>query len=81
MNLFGCKFCEKNDREEQQCDRKNFDTLLWALVTVFQVVFIISFLFKGDHLLFCKLTKSSLFFCFIKIGFTSFLCVKKVVKI
>lgn len=38
MNLFGCKFCEENDRKEQQCDRKNFDTLLWALVTVFQVV-------------------------------------------
>lgn len=65
MNLFGCKFCEKTDREEEQCDRKNFDTLLWALVTVFQVVFIFRFyyfvLFKGDHLLFCKLIKSSIF--------------------
>lgn len=37
MNLFGCKFCEK-DGDETDCDRKNFDTLLWALVTVFQVV-------------------------------------------
>lgn len=37
MNLFGCKFCEKNG-DETDCDRKNFDTLLWALVTVFQVV-------------------------------------------
>lgn len=38
MNLFGCKFCEKNDTTgEMQCDRKNFDSLLWALVTVFQV--------------------------------------------
>lgn len=39
MNLFGCKFCDKNeDDEEVQCDRKNFDSLLWALVTVFQVI-------------------------------------------
>lgn len=45
MNLFGCKFCEENDREEQQCDRKNFDTLLWALVTVFQVVFLLFLVF------------------------------------
>lgn len=36
MNLFGCKFCDK-DGDETDCDRKNFDTLLWALVTVFQV--------------------------------------------
>ena len=34
MNLFGCKFC---DPETGQCDRKNFDSLLWATVTVFQV--------------------------------------------
>lgn len=39
MNLFGCKFCEKNEAAggEVECDRKNFDSLLWALVTVFQV--------------------------------------------
>lgn len=46
MNIFGCKFCEDNDRDEHgKCilidddsrDRKNFDSLLWALVTVFQV--------------------------------------------
>ena len=38
MNLFGCKFCdEEKDGEERVCDRKNFDTLLWSLVTVFQV--------------------------------------------
>lgn len=38
MNLFGCKFCDKsNNDDDAQCDRKNFDTLLWALVTVFQV--------------------------------------------
>lgn len=36
MNLFGCKFCDK-DGDETDCDRKNFDSLLWALVTVFQV--------------------------------------------
>lgn len=36
MNLFGCKFCEKVG-DEMNCDRKNFDSLLWALVTVFQV--------------------------------------------
>ena len=34
MNLFGCKFC---DPETKICDRKNFDSLLWATVTVFQV--------------------------------------------
>ncbi|XP_049868679.1 voltage-dependent T-type calcium channel subunit alpha-1G-like isoform X3 [Pectinophora gossypiella] len=36
MNLFGCKFCEKDDDGDTECDRKNFDTLLWAFVTVFQ---------------------------------------------
>ena len=35
MNLFGCKFC---DPETRICDRKNFDSLLWATVTVFQVI-------------------------------------------
>ncbi|XP_035892745.1 voltage-dependent T-type calcium channel subunit alpha-1G isoform X4 [Anopheles stephensi] len=39
MNLFGCKFCEKNETAgEVECDRKNFDSLLWALVTVFQIL-------------------------------------------
>lgn len=37
MNLFGCKFCHKHEDGVIQCDRKNFDSLLWALVTVFQV--------------------------------------------
>ncbi|OTF83978.1 hypothetical protein BLA29_004100 [Euroglyphus maynei] len=37
MNLFGCKFCDRNPIDQTlQCDRKNFDSLLWALVTVFQ---------------------------------------------
>ena len=34
MNLFGCRFC---DPDTGTCERKNFDSLLWALVTVFQV--------------------------------------------
>ena len=38
MNLFGCKFCDRNPIDQTlECDRKNFDSLLWALVTVFQV--------------------------------------------
>lgn len=36
MAVFGCKFCELVDGE-RKCDRKNFDSLLWSLVTVFQV--------------------------------------------
>ena len=36
MNLFGCKFV---DPETGISDRKNFDSLLWATVTVFQVLF------------------------------------------
>ncbi|KFM60664.1 Voltage-dependent T-type calcium channel subunit alpha-1H, partial [Stegodyphus mimosarum] len=35
MNLFGCKFCKKMPDGGTQCDRKNFDSLLWAIVTVF----------------------------------------------
>lgn len=41
MNLFGCKFCtgkiDGTGTTDVACDRKNFDSLLWALVTVFQV--------------------------------------------
>jgi len=47
MNLFGGKFCVTNDNRQCNCDqisagicsckRKNFDSLLWAIVTVFQV--------------------------------------------
>ena len=37
MNLFGCKFCRKTSDQSTTCDRKNFDSLLWAIVTVFQV--------------------------------------------
>lgn len=49
MNLFGCKFCRKTEENTLQCDRKNFDSLLWALVTVFQVslLVIVKHLFIG----------------------------------
>ncbi|KAH0632051.1 hypothetical protein JD844_020081 [Phrynosoma platyrhinos] len=36
MHLFGCKFGLKTDTGDTMPDRKNFDTLLWAIVTVFQ---------------------------------------------
>ncbi|XP_053393144.1 voltage-dependent T-type calcium channel subunit alpha-1G-like isoform X2 [Mercenaria mercenaria] len=49
MNLFGGKFCWKSDGSTCncneylepnicECDRANFNTLLWSLVTVFQVL-------------------------------------------
>ncbi|CAB3399819.1 unnamed protein product [Caenorhabditis bovis] len=41
MNLFGCKFCKVEEKLigglSKKCERKNFDTLLWALITVFHV--------------------------------------------
>ena len=37
MNLFGCKFCTKDSDGVRVCERKNFDSLLWAIITVFQV--------------------------------------------
>lgn len=37
MHLFGCKFSLRTDNGDTIPDRKNFDTLLWAIVTVFQV--------------------------------------------
>lgn len=36
MHLFGCKFGSERDGDTLP-DRKNFDSLLWAIVTVFQV--------------------------------------------
>jgi len=49
MNLFGCKFCEQIG-DEVVCDRKNFDSLLWATVTVFQVSeFTYKWLLKGSR--------------------------------
>ncbi|CAL2050633.1 unnamed protein product [Caenorhabditis brenneri] len=42
MNLFGCKFCKVEEKFlgglAKKCERKNFDTLLWALITVFQIL-------------------------------------------
>lgn len=74
MNLFGCKFCEKSDREEQQCDRKNFDTLLWALVTVFQVVFFSVFiiLFYLREIIYYFVNLTVQYFYFIKIGLINY---------
>lgn len=49
MNIFGCKFCKAEEKyteaggvcktnSDEDKDRKNFDSLLWSLVTVFQVL-------------------------------------------
>ncbi|XP_077173314.1 voltage-dependent T-type calcium channel subunit alpha-1H isoform X2 [Paroedura picta] len=38
MHLFGCKFGLKTDTGDTIPDRKNFDSLLWAIVTVFQIL-------------------------------------------
>ncbi|KAL0279686.1 UNVERIFIED_CONTAM: hypothetical protein PYX00_001187 [Menopon gallinae] len=38
MNLFGCKFYYDTPDGHRHFDRKNFDSLLWALVTVFQIL-------------------------------------------
>ncbi|XP_007465107.1 PREDICTED: voltage-dependent T-type calcium channel subunit alpha-1G isoform X40 [Lipotes vexillifer] len=37
MHLFGCKFASERDGDTLP-DRKNFDSLLWAIVTVFQIL-------------------------------------------
>ena len=37
MHIFGCKFSLKTEAGDTVPDRKNFDSLLWAIVTVFQV--------------------------------------------
>ncbi|XP_053153945.1 voltage-dependent T-type calcium channel subunit alpha-1G isoform X2 [Hemicordylus capensis] len=37
MHLFGCKFASERDGDTVP-DRKNFDSLLWAIVTVFQIL-------------------------------------------
>jgi len=63
MNLFGGKFCSLKTNSHRlcncsevmaglcECSRKNFDSLLWAIVTVFQVCAITSntepFLIEG----------------------------------
>uniref|UniRef100_A0A3B4Y353 Voltage-dependent T-type calcium channel subunit alpha-1I-like n=1 Tax=Seriola lalandi dorsalis TaxID=1841481 RepID=A0A3B4Y353_SERLL len=38
MHLFGCKFSIQMDNGDTIPDRKNFDSLLWAIVTVFQIL-------------------------------------------
>lgn len=38
MNLFGCLFCEIDEDGDRICSRRNFDSLLWSLITVFQVI-------------------------------------------
>ncbi|CAJ0915153.1 unnamed protein product [Ranitomeya imitator] len=38
MHLFGCKFNLRADNGDTISDRKNFDSLLWAIVTVFQIL-------------------------------------------
>uniref|UniRef100_A0A5S6PYG9 Voltage-dependent T-type calcium channel subunit alpha n=1 Tax=Trichuris muris TaxID=70415 RepID=A0A5S6PYG9_TRIMR len=42
MNLFGCKFCRQEEASDgtqvRLCDRKNFDSLFWATLTVFQIL-------------------------------------------
>lgn len=38
MHIFGCKFSLKTEAGDTVPDRKNFDSLLWAIVTVFQVI-------------------------------------------
>ncbi|XP_049416957.1 voltage-dependent T-type calcium channel subunit alpha-1H isoform X2 [Epinephelus fuscoguttatus] len=38
MHLFGCKFGLRTETGDTIPDRKNFDTLLWAIVTVFQIL-------------------------------------------
>ncbi|XP_058508951.1 voltage-dependent T-type calcium channel subunit alpha-1H [Solea solea] len=38
MHLFGCKFSIQMKNGDTIPDRKNFDSLLWAIVTVFQIL-------------------------------------------
>ncbi|KAJ8386087.1 hypothetical protein AAFF_G00176810 [Aldrovandia affinis] len=38
MHIFGCKFSLKTEAGDTVPDRKNFDSLLWAIVTVFQIL-------------------------------------------
>lgn len=58
MHLFGCKFGSERDGDTLP-DRKNFDSLLWAIVTVFQVRTNILYISLNIHVFF-----SFLFFWF-----------------
>ncbi|KAI6214984.1 Voltage-dependent calcium channel T type alpha-1 [Aphelenchoides besseyi] len=51
MNLFGCKFCKIDENaidKIKRCERKNFDTLLWALVCSMVGVFLLCLLVLYD---------------------------------
>ena len=61
MHLFGCNFC-KYVNGVKECDRKNFDNLLWAIVTVFQVGTFLRKLFPHYVLCACKAPQKSLRF-------------------
>ena len=37
MNLFSCKFYFYDKNGARQVERKNFDSLYWASITIFQV--------------------------------------------
>lgn len=50
MHIFGCKFSLKTDTGDTVPDRKNFDSLLWAIVTVFQVINIFVFFHAENQL-------------------------------
>jgi len=56
MHLFGCKFSQKMENGDTIPDRKNFDSLLWAIVTVFQVrtetILAVTFNEQNRHLFF-----------------------------
>ncbi len=38
MHLFGCKFYKLDEDGEKIFDRKNFDSLFWSMITVFQIL-------------------------------------------
>jgi len=38
MHLFGCKFFNIDENGEKVVDRKNYDSLFWATITVFQIL-------------------------------------------
>jgi hypothetical protein len=50
MNLFGCRFFTIDQDGSKKFDRKNFDSLLWATITVFQVCFLIKLKFALDQI-------------------------------
>jgi len=80
MNLFGGKFCVTSDKRQCncaeisagscRCERKNFDSLLWAIVTVFQVRCFVDCVTVGLYWNKCGMWLSSsisYFQCFVSI--------------